>query len=174
MKTARDRTALILVPLVALAAGCGGGMSPGISQGPSSQAVKARFGATPDSVITRVWEVLRGDGVLARSFQRSPSDSSNVAHLESDWIFVPNVLTSATFGHLRENEKWVKLLFWARVEKGATTLYMDALYSPLDPPTEPVNWTRLRPVPGAHPAWAYIEVVMNGITRRLAEQQEGG
>ncbi|MFQ5745655.1 MAG: hypothetical protein ACE5HF_00375 [Gemmatimonadota bacterium] len=172
MNAARSRLALI--PILALALGCGGGMSPGIRQGPSDQAVTSSYGATPDSVITRVWEVLRGDGVLSRSFERSPSDSSNVAHLESDWVFIPNVLASATFGHLSDNEKWVKLLFWAMPERGGTKLYMDVLYSPLDPPTEPVNWTRLRPIPGAHPAWAYVEVVMTGINRRLGVEQESG
>lgn len=156
--------------VVGLAA-CGGGArgSQGISQGPSADAVVARYGAPPDTIIALAWVALRNDGVLARSFQREPGDTVNVAYMESDWIFVPAVYPSAIFGSLREPEKWIKMLFWAEPARGGTELSVEVLFNPSDLPSEPVMWSRLRPVPTTHPAWAYVETVFAGIERRLGE-----
>lgn len=163
--------------VIALAAGvlaaCGsGGGSQGIQRGPSSAALTARIAVPPDTVIQRAWEVLWSDGVMARSFQRAAGDTVNVAQMESDWIYVPRVLPSAIFGHLTEEEKWIKLLFWARPSRGATILYIEALYSPASEPTEPVQWARMTPIPRVHPAWQYVDVVVNNLSRRLDD--DGG
>ncbi|MFQ5889122.1 MAG: hypothetical protein ACE5JR_03605 [Gemmatimonadota bacterium] len=150
-------------------AGCGGPAtgSQGIARGPSSSAVVSRYAAPPDTVIQLAWVTLRNDGVLARSFQREPSDTTNVAYMESDWIYVPRVFPTAVFGSLREAERWVKILFWAKPNRGGTALFMEVLFNPSDHPSEPVMWSRLRPVPSAHPAWGYVETVVAGIERRL-------
>lgn len=161
--------------LAALVAACGGATrgSQGIARGPSDDAVSLRFAAPPDTVITLAWVTMRNDGVLARSFQREPGDTLNVAYMESDWVYVPNVYPSAVFGPLAEPEKWIKLLFWAEPERGGTRLYVEVLYNQSDLPSEPVMWARLRPVPSAHPAWGYVETVVAGIERRLDEDDDG-
>lgn len=169
-----SRTPRWLFPalLVGAAAACASGASGGLARGPSGDATIVRIGVPPDTVVQRAWEVLRNDGVMARSFQRTTGDTTNIARMESDWIYVPRVLQSIAFGHLSEPEKWVKLLFWAEPQRGGTLLYLEALYNPLSMPTEPVQWSRMRSVPGAHPAWQYVEVVGRNLERRLGEDPE--
>jgi hypothetical protein len=159
-----------------LAACASGAGSQGMSRGPSSSAAVLRVAALPDSVMQRAWEVLRNDGIQPRWFSRTADDTTNVARMESDWIYVPRVLVAATFGHLSEPEKYIKLLFWAEPERGGTLLYVDALYNPMSEPTEPVQWALMRPVPGAHPAWQYVQNFGNNLIRRLeatGEEEEG-
>lgn len=157
-----------LVAGVALLGACSSsGPDVGIRRGPTPNAVVSDFAQPPDSVITAAWETLRADGILARSFQRRAKDTTNVAYLESDWVYVPNVMSSAIFGSLEEPEKWVKLVFWAQPDHGGTVLSMDAFYNPVDLPSEPTNWARLQEVPRPHPAWNYVQRVLQGIDRRL-------
>jgi hypothetical protein len=165
-------TGLVAGALTACASGSG---SQGMSRGPSRNATVVRVAAPPDTVIQRAWEVLRNDGVQPRWFSRSAEDSTNVARMESDWIYVPRVMDSVTFGHLSEAEKYIKLLFWAEPERGGTLLYVEALYNPMSEPTEPVQWSLMRPVPGAHPAWQYVEQFGRNLVRRLeaGEPSEG-
>lgn len=151
-----------------------GSGSQGINRGPSSDAAVLRVAAPPDTVMQRAWEVLRNDGVQPRWFSRSVDDTTNVASMESDWIYVPRVLDSATFGHLSEPEKYVKLLFWAEPERGGTLLYVEAMYNPLVEPTEPVQWSLMRPIPGVHPAWQYVEVFGQNLERRLQTTDDTG
>jgi hypothetical protein len=164
------------VAAVVVGACASGSGSQGIARGPSRDAIVVRVAAPVDTVIQRAWEVLRNDEVMARSFRRLADDTANVAHMESDWIYVPNVIQSATFGHLSEREKWIKLLFWAQPERGGTLLYIDALFNPTDLPSEPAQWQRMRSVPGAHPAWQYVEVMGTNLSRRLrgTADEEGG
>ena len=157
-------TGMVAGILTACASGSG---SQGMSSGPSNNATVVRVAAPPDTVMQRAWEVLRNDGIQPRWFSRSVDDSTNVARMESDWIYVPRVLDSATFGHLTEQEKYIKLLFWAEPERGGTLLYVEALYNPMTEPTEPVQWALMRPVPGAHPAWQYVQVFAGNLVRRL-------
>lgn len=147
-----------------------GGGSTGLNRGPSSRAVIADYGSPPDSVMQTAWEVLRGDGVMARSFQRMAGDTMNVAQMESDWIYVPNVYPAAPLSGVSENERYVKLLLWARPFRGGTRLFVEPVYNPVDLPSEPTQWARLRTLPNAHPSWQYVEHVGNEITRRLNEE----
>ena len=83
-------TTLFAAPIL-IAACSGGGQSSGIARGPSDRAIEARIAAPPDSVIQTAWETLRADGITPRSFQRTADDPANVATMESEWIYVPNV-----------------------------------------------------------------------------------
>lgn len=158
----------LLTAMVALvSAGCASGSSAGLARGPSSRAVVADIGAPPDSVIQVAWEVLRNDGVMARSFQRMAGDTTNMARMESDWIYVPTVFPSAPLSGVAENEKFVKLLMWAEPFRGGTRLYVEPLYNPTDMPSEPTQLARLRTLPNAHPSWQYVEEVGREMTRRL-------
>ena len=154
-----------------LAACASGSGSQGMSRGPSQNATVVRVAAPPDTVMQRAWEVLRNDGVQPRWFSRSVDDSTNVARMESDWIYVPRVLDSAAFGSMSEPEKYIKLLFWAEPQRGGTLLYVDALYNPMAVPTEPVQWSLMRTVPGAHPAWQYVQLFGQNLVRRLEANQ---
>ncbi len=160
-------TGMVAGVLAACASGSG---SQGISRGPSNNATIVRVAAPPDTVMQRAWEVLRNDGIQPRWFSRSAADSTNIARMESDWIYVPRVLDSVTFGSLSEPEKYVKMLFWAEPERGGTLLYVEALYNPMSEPTEPVQWGLMRPVPGAHPAWQYVDWFARNLVRRLESQ----
>ena len=162
-------TGMVAGVLAACASGSG---SQGISRGPSNNATIVRVAAPPDTVMQRAWEVLRNDGIQPRWFSRSAADSTNIARMESDWIYVPRVLDSATFGSLSEPEKFVKMLFWAEPERGGTLLYVEALYNPMTEPTEPVQWGLMRPVPGAHPAWQYVDLFARQLVRRLEAGDE--
>lgn len=162
-------TGMVAGVLAACASGSG---SQGISRGPSNNATIVRVAAPPDTVMQRAWEVLRNDGIQPRWFSRSADDSTNIARMESDWIYVPRVLDSATFGSLSEPEKYVKMLFWAEPERGGTLLYVEALYNPMTEPTEPVQWGLMRPVPGAHPAWQYVDLFARQLVRRLEAGDE--
>jgi hypothetical protein len=162
-------TGMVAGVLAACASGSG---SPGISRGPSNNATVVRVAAPPDTVMQRAWEVLRNDGIQPRWFSRSAADSTNIAKMESDWIYVPRVLDSATFGSLSEPEKYIKLLFWADPERGGTLLFVEALYNPMTEPTEPVQWSLMRPVPGAHPAWQYVDMFARNLVRRLESGDE--
>jgi len=159
-------TGMVAGVLAACASGSG---SQGISRGPSNNATIVRVAAPPDTVMQRAWEVLRNDGIQPRWFSRSADDSTNIARMESDWIYVPRVLDSATFGSLSEPEKYIKMLFWAEPERGGTLLY---LYNPMSMPTEPVQWGLMRPVPGAHPAWQYVDLFARQLVRRLEAGDE--
>jgi hypothetical protein len=161
-------TGMIAGVLAACASGSG---SQGMSRGPSRNATVVRVAAPPDTVMQRAWEVLRNDGIQPRWFSRSVDDSTNVARMESDWIYVPRVLDSATFGSMSEPEKYIKLLLWAEPERGGTLLYVDALYNPMAEPTEPVQWPLMRTVPGAHPAWQYVQLFGQNLVRRLEVDQ---
>ena len=92
-----------------------------------------------------------------------------MARMESDWIYVPVVFPSAPLRGVNENEKWIKLLFWAEPFRGGTRLYVEPLYNPTSEPTEPTQWARLRPLPNAHPSWQYVEEVGRDMTRRMSE-----
>ena len=162
-------TGMVAGVLAACASGSG---SQGISRGPSRDATVVRVAAPPDTVMQRAWEVLRNDGIQPRWFSRSADDSTNIARMESDWIYVPRVLDSVTFGSLSEPEKYVKMLFWAEPERGGTLLYVEALYNPMTEPTEPVQWGLMRPVPGAHPAWQYVDLFARQLVRRLEAGDE--
>ena len=162
-------TGMVACVLAACASGSG---SQGISRGPSDNATIVRVAAPPDTVMQRAWEVLRNDGIQPRWFSRSADDSTNIARMESDWIYVPRVLDSVTFGSLSEPEKYVKMLFWAEPERGGTLLYVEALYNPMTEPTEPVQWGLMRPVPGAHPAWQYVDLFARQLVRRLEAGDE--
>jgi len=162
-------TGMVAGVLAACASGSG---SQGISRGPSNNATIVRVAAPPDTVMQRAWEVLRNDGIQPRWFSRSADDSTNIARMESDWIYVPRVLDSATFGSLSEPEKYIKMLFWAEPERGGTLLYVEALYNPMTEPTEPVQWGLMRPVPGAHPAWQYVDQFARQLVRRLEAGDE--
>ncbi|MEE9206901.1 MAG: hypothetical protein V3U67_00805 [Gemmatimonadota bacterium] len=155
-----------------LVAGCGsssGGLlgSPGLRSGPSNLATVTDYPQGPDSVMLVAWESLRNEGIMARSFQRAAGDSANTAAMESDWVFIPNVLATAPVGTLREQELWVKFLFWGEPERGGTRLFMDMLYDPIGPPAEPVQWARMRSVPRSSPAWSMAEYVLTDIDRRI-------
>ena len=168
MLTSRTTTWLATGMVAGVLAACASGSgSQGISRGPSNNATVVRVAAPPDTVMQRAWEVLRNDGIQPRWFSRSADDSTNVARMESDWIYVPRVLDSATFGSMSEPEKYVKMLFWAEPERGGTLLYVEALYNPVTQPTEPVQWGLMRPVPGAHPAWQYVDRFAHQLVRRL-------
>ena len=150
-----------------LAACASGAGSQGMNRGPSREATVVRVAAPPDTVIQRAWEVLANDGIQPRWFARSPDDTTNVARMESDWIYVPRVVPSATFGHLTDSEKYIKLLLWAEPERGGTLLYVEALYNPMGNPTEPVQWSLMSPVPASHPARQYVQVFGQNLVRRL-------
>ena len=158
---------LLVLPMFSACASTG---STGLSRGPSNRAVIADIAAPPDSVMQRAWETLRSDGVMARSFQRLAGDTTNMARMESDWIYVPTVYPAAPLSGVSENEKWVKLLFWAEPLRGGTRLYVDALYNPTTQPTEPTQWASLRSLPNAHPSWQYVEEVGRDMTRRLSDE----
>ncbi len=153
--------------------GCGTSAGPGISQGPSQEAIAARIPAPPDSVIEQVWISIRADGVMARKFNRMAGDTTNVAFMESDWVYVPSVYPSVGLQSLPENQKWVKFLFWSVPDRGGTLLYMDVLFNPTAEPTEPVMWSTMVSVPQVHPAWGYVRDVTNDITRRLGLDESG-
>jgi len=177
MLTSRTTTWLATGMVAGVLAACASGSgSQGISRGPSNNATVVRVAAPPDTVMQRAWEVLRSDGIQPRWFSRSADDSTNVARMESDWIYVPRVLDSATFGSMSEPEKYVKMLFWAEPERGGTLLYVEALYNPMTEPTEPVQWGLMRPVPGAHPAWQYVDRFAQQLVRRLeaGDQESSG
>lgn len=159
--------ALLVAPFVFGA--CASGQSPGIAQGPSDQAIEARVAAPPDTVLQRAWETLRADGVMPRSFQRAADDSANVGTMESEWIYVPNVYPVAPLGSLSENEKYVKMVFWAEPFRGGTVLYIEPFYDPTTMPTEPTNWARVRTLPPAHPAWQYVQYTAEQLARRLEQ-----
>ncbi len=160
---------LAILAILPMFGACASGGSVGLARGPSSRAVVAEIGAPPDSVMQTAWEVLRADGILARSFQRFAGDSTNMARMESDWIYVPGVFPAAPLSGVNENEKWIKLLFWAEPFRGGTRLYVEPLYNPTSEPTEPTQWGRLRTLPNAHPSWQYVEEVGRDMTRRLSE-----
>ncbi len=157
-----------------LAACASGGGSQGMNRGPSNDATVVRVAAPPDTVMQRAWEVLASDGIQPRWFERTTDDTTNVARMESDWIYVPRVLPSALFGHLTEPQKYIKLLFWAEPERGGTLLFVEALYNPMSNPTEPVQWSLMRPVPGSHPAWQYVQVFGQNLVRRLGKEDPSG
>lgn len=160
-----------LFALAALAGtACASGGSTGLNRGPSNRAVVADYGAPPDSVMQIAWEVLRSDGVMARSFERQAGDTTNVARMESDWIHVPTVFPSAPLSGVSASEQYVKLLMWAEAFRGGTRLYVEPLYNPTDLPSEPTQWVRLRTLPNAHPSWQYVEDVGREMTRRLNDQ----
>ena len=161
-------TTLFATPLI-LGACSSGAQSSGIARGPSDQAIEARIALPPDSVIQTVWETLRADGISPRSFQRAVDDSANVATMESEWIYVPNVYPAAPLGSLREPEKYIKMLFWAQPFRGGTVLYIEPLYDPTTMPTEPTNWARVRTLPAAHPAWQYVQYTGEQLARRLEQ-----
>ena len=140
---------------------------PSILQKPSKQATEGTFGVSPDSVIMVVWEVIRTDEIGTRRFQRAAEDTTGMAFLESDWVYVPRVLPSAPLTGLPEPEKWVKFLFWAFPEKGGTRLYAEGVYNPTSLPAEPPNWNLVTVVPNAAPAWQYIDVKYEEVNRRL-------
>lgn len=158
-------TGLAAGMVAACASGSGG--SQGMNRGPSRDATVVRVAAPPDTVMERAWEVLRADGIQPRWFSRTADDSTNVARMESDWIYVPRVLDSVAFGGLTEPEKYIKMLFWAEPERGGTLLYVEPMYNPMDLPSEPVQWTLMRPVPNAHPAWQYVQLFGQQLVRRL-------
>jgi len=166
----RSMRNLVLLAFVPMLGACASGGSTGLSRGPSNRAVVAELAAPPDTVMQRAWESLRSDGVMARSFQRMAGDTTNMARMESDWIHVPTVFPAAPLGGVRENEKWIKLLFWAEPFRGGTRLYLEPLYNPVSGPSEPTQWGRLRVLPNAHPSWQYVEEVGRDMTRRLDEQ----
>lgn len=157
-----------------LAACASGSGSQGISRGPSADATVVRVAAPPDTVMQKAWEVLRNDGVQPRWFSRLADDTTNVARMESDWVYVPRVIDSATFGHLSEAEKYIKMLLWAEPQRGGTVLYVEALYNPMSEPTEPVQWSLMRPIPGAHPAWQYVDRFGRDLVRRLESIEPSG
>lgn len=161
-----------VILLSAGAVACASSGSTGLNRGPSNRAVIADYGAPPDSVIQVAWEVLRNDGVMARSFQRMAGDTANVARMESDWIFIPSVYPAAPLSGVSEGEKFVKLLLWAEPFRGGTRMYLEPLYDPTagDFPTEPTNWSRLSTLPSAHPSWQYVEEFGRQLTRRLDDQ----
>ncbi len=161
-------TTLFVAPLI-IGACSSGGQSSGIAQGPSDSALEARIAAPPDTVIQRAWETLRADGVTPRSFQRLTGDTANVASMESEWIYVPNVYPTAPLGSLPESEKYIKMLFWAQPFRGGTVLYIEPIYDPTDLPTEPTNWARTRPLPSAHPAWQYVQYTAEQLARRMEQ-----
>jgi len=161
---------LAILATLPIFAACASGGSVGLSQGPSNRAVIADMSAPPDTVMQRAWESLRSDGVMARSFQRLAGDTTNMARMESDWIHVPTVYPSAPLSGVSENERWIKLLFWAEPFRGGTRLYVDALYDPTGMPTEPTQWARLQSLPNAHPSWQYVDEVGRDMTRRLADE----
>ena len=168
--TRNVRTAALFA-LVALAvSACAAGSSTGLNRGPSSRAVIADYGAPPDSVMQVAWEVLRNDGIMARSFERMAGDTTNIARMESDWIHVPTVYPAAPLRGVSASEQYVKLLMWAEPFRGGTRLYVEPLYNPTDLPNEPTQWARLRTLPNAHPSWQYVDDVGRNITRRLSDQ----
>jgi len=116
---------------------------------------------------------MRSDGVMARKFNRMAGDTTNVAFMESDWVYVPDVYPSAGFGSLPENQRWVKFLFWSVPDRGGTMLYMDVLFNPTTEPTEPVMWSRMVSVPQSHPSWGYVQALTNDIGRRLGLEESG-
>jgi len=172
MKSAGPRiavlTTLFAAPIL-IAACAGGGQSSGIARGPSDRAIEARIAAPPDSVIQTAWETLRADGITPRSFQRTADDTANVATMESEWIYVPNVYPPAPLGSLSEPEKYIKMLFWAQPFRGGTVLYIEPLYDPTTMPSTPPNWARLRTLPPAHPAWQYVQYTGEQLARRLEQ-----
>ncbi len=161
-------SSLFVAPIL-VGACSSGAQSSGIARGPSDSAIEARIAAPPDSVIQTAWETLRADGITPRSYQRAAGDTSNVATMESEWIYVPNVYPSAPLGSLREPEKFIKMLFWAQPFRGGTVLYIEALYDPTTMPTEPTNWARVRTLPPAHPAWQYVQYTGTQLARRLEQ-----
>jgi hypothetical protein len=44
----------------------------------------------------------------------------------------------------------------------------------MDTPTEPVQWPLMRPVPGAHPAWQYVQNFAQNLGRRLESGESSG
>lgn len=158
-----------LLGLVAAAAtaACAGGMPAGMARGPSANAIIARVAAPPDTVIQVAWETLRADGISPRFYQRMAGDTANVAQMASEWIYVPNVYPTAPLGSLAEPEKWIKLLFWARPDRGGTMLYIDPVYSPVELPSEPTDWSSVRPLPASHPAWQFAQYVADQLARRM-------
>lgn len=167
--TRNSRMLLAGAVLLLFTQACASGGSGGLARGPSNRAVTADFGAPPDSVMQIAWEVLRNDGVMARSFQRMAGDTTNLARMESDWIHVPSVYPAAPLGGVSQGERYVKLLMWAEPFRGGTRLYLEALYDPTSAtiPSEPPNWARLRALPSAHPSWQYVEDVGREIARRV-------
>ena len=161
-------SSLFVAPLIAGACSSGA-QSSGIARGPSDSAIEARIAAPPDSVIQTAWETLRADGITPRSYQRTAGDTANVATMESEWIYVPNVFPSAPLGSLREPEKYIKMLFWAQPFRGGTVLYIEPLYDPTTMPSEPTNWARVRTLPPAHPAWQYVQYTGSQLARRLEQ-----
>ena len=159
-------TTLFVAPLI-IGACASGAQSSGIARGPSDLAIEARVAAPPDSVIQTAWETLRSDGVTPRSFQRTTGDTANVASMESEWIYVPNVYPAAPLGSLPESEKYIKMLFWAQPFRGGTVLYIEPIYDPTDLPTEPTNWARTRTLPPVHPAWQYVQYTAEQLARRM-------
>lgn len=156
----------LAVASVSLACTSSGGL-PAILQQPEKQAAQGRFGVPPDSVIMIVWESIRTDEIGTRRFVRAAEDTTGMAFLESDWVYVPRVLPSAPLTGLPEPEKWVKFLFWAFPEQGGTRLYAEGVYNPSQLPSEPPNWNLITVVPSAAPAWQYIDVTYEQINRRL-------
>ena len=143
------------------------GSLPAILQQPDNDAAQGRFGVPPDSVIMVVWAAIRTDEIGIRRFQRAAEDTTGMAFMESDWVYVPRVLPSAPLTGLPEAEKWVKFLFWAFPEEGGTRLYAEGVYNPSQLPSEPPNWSLIVVVPNAAPAWQYIDVTYEQINRRL-------
>lgn len=149
-----------------LACASSGGL-PAILQQPDDRAVQGRFGVPPDSVIMVVWASIRTDEIGVRRFQRAADDTTGMAFMESDWVYVPRVLPSAPLEGLPEPEKWVKFLFWAFPDRGGTRLYAEGIYNPTNLPSEPTAWTQVVVVPTAAPAWQYIDLKYEDINRRL-------
>lgn len=140
---------------------------PAILEQPERNATQGRFGVPPDSVIMIVWETIRTDEIGTRRFIKAAQDTTGMAFLESDWVYVPRVLPSAPLTGLPEAEKWVKFLFWAFPEEGGTRLYAEGVFNPSQLPTEPPNWSMIVVVPSAAPAWQYIDITYEQINRRL-------
>lgn len=163
----------IALGFASLSAGCAssGGL-PAILQQPSDQAVQGRFGVPPDSVIMVVWASIRTDEVGVRRFQKAAEDTTGMAFLESDWVYVPRVLPSAPLESVPEPEKWVKFLFWAFPDQGGTRLYAQGVYNPSQLPSEPPLWNMIVLVPSGVPAWQYIDVKYIDINRRLGVVDE--
>ena len=135
MLSSRTTTWLATGMVAGILAACASGSgSQGISRGPSNNATVVRVAAPPDTVMQRAWEVLRNDGVQPRWFSRSVDDSTNVARMESDWIYVPRVLDSAMFRQYVGGRRSTSSCSSGRSPSGAAPCSMSRLCT--------TRWTR--------------------------------